>query len=95
MKYDDIINKLIPADDLHWNEDENKYVAVSQEEIDEIILKCVEQETSELEDIMKMINWAVLVNVGNILLKNFLSGRVGLVGFNENDEPCFGVNNEN
>lgn len=85
-----VLNKLIAADDLHWNEHENKYVAISHEQLKEIIFKCVEQGIVETNEIVKMTDWATNIILGNILLKNFLTGSVNLVGFDNLNEPVFG-----
>ena len=92
MSQKEIKNKIIPADDLHWNEDEQKYVAISQKQLRDIILKCIEQGIIKTEDMVKMTDWATSLNVGNILLKNFLSGNLVVVGFDEFKEPLFGEN---
>ncbi len=91
MSYHQIINQLIPADDLHWYEEEQEYKPISKDQLDEIILACVNQEITELDDICKIINWASVVNVGNLLLKNFLYGNIKITGFDKNEEPYFGV----
>lgn len=89
--YQQIINKLIPADDLHWHEDEQEYKPISKDQLDEIILSCIDQEITDLEDICKVVNWANTVNVGNILLKNFIYGNIKITGFDKNEEPYFGA----
>lgn len=87
--YQKIINKIIPADDLHWCEEEKRYIPISMEDIDKIIINCVNQGITDMDDIIKVIRWAEVVNVGNILLKNLLSDKVAVIGFDEN-EPLFG-----
>jgi hypothetical protein len=92
MNKQQLINKLIPADDLYWYEDEQEYKAISKEQLDEIIITCVHQGMSDVEDISKVVNWANLVNVGNILLKNFIYGNIKITDFSDKDEPYFGAN---
>ena len=82
------INKLIAADDLHWHEEEKRYVSLSEEEINNIILVCIEQNIKSEEDIYKIVQWAGQVRIGNILLNNFLNNRIIISSFDEN-EPCF------
>lgn len=94
MKKYDILNKLISADDLYWNEHEKKYVAISEEQIKEIILVCGKQNIYDFEDILKIINWVTLLNFSNLLLKNFLANNLRVVGFDEENSPCFGATNE-
>jgi hypothetical protein len=87
--YKHVINNIIPADDLHWCEEEGKYVSLSREEMDNIIATCVAQEITNLDDIFKVIQWCGSVRVGEILWRNFLSGGVKIVGFDEQGEPKF------
>ncbi len=88
----DILNKLIPADELYWCKEEKKYVAISQSELTAIILKCIDNEITDPSEIVKMTNWATNIHVGNILLKGFLKGSVPIAGFDESNEPIFGEN---
>jgi len=90
MEYEKILNKLIPADDLHWCEEEKKYTSLSKEDIDSIILACVKQNITELDEIMRVVSWAGCIKIGQILLNNFISDKLSIVGF-DNDEPLFGV----
>jgi hypothetical protein len=85
-----MINKIIAADDLHWCEEEKKYVSLSKEDVDQIISSCIEQDIVEFEDMYKVIQWAGLVRVGEILLKNFMQGKIEITGFDESNEPLFG-----
>lgn len=86
--YKNIINNVIPADDLHWDSLENKYVSLSEEETKEIISACIEQGITDLEEVYAMISWCGTIRIGQILWKNFLSGSVKINGF-EGDEPLF------
>lgn len=94
MNSEDIINKIIPADDLHWCEQEKKYTSLSMEDLDSIVFRCVNQNITNLEDIMKVTNWAVLVKIGDLLLKNFLDDKIQISGFDNNGEPMFGAKND-
>jgi hypothetical protein len=57
--------------------------------MDDIIASCVAQDIKELDDIFKVIQWCGSVRIGEILWKNFLSGSVGIVGFDGQGEPKF------
>jgi hypothetical protein len=87
-KKNKIVNKIIPADDLHWCEEENRYVSLSDEEINSIIMTCVKQDITEEKYIYKIVKWAGQVRVGNILLNNFLNDRIKITGF-DGEEPFF------
>jgi len=92
--YKDIINNVIPADDLHWDPAENKYVSLSEDETKEIISACIEQGMTELDDVFAMVSWCGAIRVGQILWKNFLHGSVKIKGFHEG-EPLFSARKEN
>jgi hypothetical protein len=85
----DILNKLIPADDLHWDETDKKYIALSQDEVADIINAALENGFEEEDDIMKILNWATGIKVGDILLKNFLNGQLSISDFDDDNEPLF------
>jgi hypothetical protein len=87
--YKHILNNLIPADDLHWDEDQRKYVSLSEEETKEIVLACLNQGMTELAEVFKVVSWCGQVRIGQILWKNFMMGSVDICGFDENGEPLF------
>lgn len=89
MQYKNIVNKLIPADDLHWDEAESRYASLSGEETEEIIMKCLEAGMSEISDINKFVQWCGFVRIGQILMKNFMSGSLKVTGFDHEDMPYF------
>jgi hypothetical protein len=74
----DILNTIIPADDLYWDEAEGKYNALSYDEISDIITKCFDNAITEQEDIMTILDWATGVRVGSILMDKFLSGNISI-----------------
>ena len=87
--YKYLLNNVIAADDLHWDENEKRYVSLSADEVTEIVARCLEQQVGDLEEIMKVISWCGHVRIGQIIMKNFLSGSVIVTGFDEEDEPLF------
>ena len=95
MQYKNIINNIIPADDLHWDEDEKRYASLSGDETQEIISKCIEFGMTDLNDVYKFVQWCGYVRVGQILMKNFLSGSLSVNGFDEEGMPFFGPKKEN
>jgi hypothetical protein len=74
--YRDSLNNIIAADDLYWNEIEKKYTALSMEELDSILLNCVDQGIHDENDMLKIVSWATNARVGALLLKNFLENKV-------------------
>jgi len=91
MDKNSVLNRLIPADDLHWVPDEG-FVLLSMEEVDEIIRVGRDQDMLE-NDILSMVRWFESVRAGQVLCKNVMSGGIRIHHF-ENDEPIF-VRNEN
>lgn len=87
--YKDFINNLIPADDLHWCTEEQKYVSLSDKEINEIIMRCLDQGMSDLSDVHKVVQWCGIIRVGQLLWKNFLSGSLKITSFDKDNEPRF------
>lgn len=90
--HDKIINKIIAADDLHWCPMENKYTALSMEELDSILKNSVENDITEETDLFTIVSWATHARVGEILLKNYIQGKVKIAGFDETGEPVFESN---
>jgi len=95
MHHKHIINNLIPADDLHWDEEDQRYVSLSSEETQEIINRCIEEGMQDLQDVYKFVQWCGFVRVGEILMKNFLSGSLSVSGFDEEGMPYFGAKRRN
>jgi hypothetical protein len=87
--YKQTLNKLIAADDLNWCEIEEKYVALSKEELDTILINGVAEGFIDERDLMKIVNWATNAKVGQILFKNYLENKIKIVGFDETGEPLF------
>lgn len=90
MDKNDVLNRMIPADDLHWVPDEG-FVLLSIEEIDDIIRVGRDQDMTE-DDIFKMVRWCESVRAGQVLCKNVMSGGIRIHHF-DNNEPVF-VRNE-
>lgn len=86
----DILNKLIPADDLYWDKTEGKYIAHSQEEIDSILRSCIENDITDQSEIIKVFNWCTSVRIGELLMKEFLAGKILILGIDQDGEPFFG-----
>lgn len=89
MDKNDVINKLIPADDLHWS-DSDGFTMVSIEEVEKIIQVGYDNDMDE-DEILKMLRWSENVRAGQLLYKNVMSG--GLRMSFDGDEPIFARNN--
>jgi hypothetical protein len=90
----DIVNKIIPADDLYWDDTENKFIALSDDDIDSIITACVDNSITEESEILAVMNWCTNVRVGQLLMKNFLGGSIAIQTIDNDGEPVF-VSNPN
>ena len=94
MDQTDIINKLIPADDLYWDDAENKFIALSENEINSILTAAIDSGYTEEDDILKIFNWCTSVRVGQLLMKNFIYGNIAISEICNDGEPRF-VHNSN
>jgi hypothetical protein len=88
-------NSLIKLDDLNWNEEEGKHVALSEEEIEKLIMAIdwpddLDLNSEEAVDKIVMVtSWATHIKVGHLLMKGVLSGRLRMVVPDGVDEPIF------
>ena len=82
--------KLIPADSLHWNAIQKEYVALSDLEIDAIILDCVENAgISDLEVIHRILQNFTNMKVGALIFKQYMDGNIGIDSLTESGEIGF------
>ncbi len=81
MKQSQIINVLIAADDLHYDADEGRYVSLSRDDVDAIILQCQELGINDCSQITKTVAWVGYVRVGQLLARSFMAGRLTIHGF--------------
>lgn len=85
----DVLNKLIPADDLFWDKYEGKYIALSYDEIDNILQACMNSNIISEDDLMKVVNWCTSVRVGELLMKGFITGKIGILEVDKDGEPIW------
>ena len=90
----DVVNKLIPADDLYWDDIEKKYIALSEEEIENIMLTCINNSIDSDQERTQVLKWCTSVRVGEFLMKNFLNGTIAIDGIDKDGEPFFVENRE-
>jgi len=86
--YEQLINRLIPADDLHYDEKRRRFFALSQQECLQIAIQCAENGVTDPAEVHKVLKWVTFVRIGEILRRSFMSGRVRIVGFKD-DDPLF------
>lgn len=88
MKYQQLINRIIAADDLHYDAEERRFVSLSQEEVQEVVKQCQDNGMTDHAQIKQTVQWCGFVRVGEILYRSFLSGRLKINGFS-NGDPLF------
>ena len=81
-------NSLFKIDDLYWNDEEQKYVLLSEEEYHAVLQSCMDSGFTAMQDIMKAIRWAEKVRASQLMLNGVLSKRIEFVGFKKK-EPAF------
>jgi hypothetical protein len=89
LAIEDIMSQIVKYDDLYWNADEGKFIAFSEKEIDQICGACLLSGIEDTEDVMKIIHWAELARISELTLKGILSGRLGLILQENEEEPRF------
>lgn len=80
------INTLIPADQLHWCEEEGKYSVISRKEAVKIYEKCEELAP---ENKVAVIMWYQDHKTSTLLWENFMKGRIKINGVSKEGEPLF------
>lgn len=88
MGYREIINRLIAADDLHYDPRQRRFVSLSDEQVDAITKQCDASGITDQEQVNKVVAWAGSVRVGELVCRAFLAGRLRVTGFS-GAEPRF------
>jgi hypothetical protein len=88
LRYEQVINRLIPADDLHYDASQRRYASISPAEVEEIIVQCRQNGLTDDALIEKYVRWCGVVRVSQILCRLFRNGSLQITGFVGN-EPQF------
>ena len=88
QKKNRLINELIPADDLFWDNESKKYTTVSKEEEEQLFKACLNCRLEE-EDAIKVFRCYEFFKTSAALFKQFLNGSVGIYSFTKNGNPLF------
>ncbi len=84
------VSALIPLDELFWNKEEAQYVALSDDEINKIILDCYQNAgITELDEIHNVLNQFTQMKVDMLLYKRYMDDYIGIDGLNKEGEVCF------
>ena len=68
---DKVINKLIAADDLHWCPMDNKYTALSMDELNSILLFSMNNDITDEDSLYKIVKYHTLMKLVNPTLNQF------------------------
>lgn len=82
------VSEFIPFDELHWNEDEQKYIALNEQEMELIVLNAYNAGYETPEEIMSIINYLQQMKIDGMLYNKFIKGHINISKF-ENDELIF------
>lgn len=89
---DGVINELIPADELHWSDEDQKLCVLEGDEIDQILMACCNNchmtSDDDFDEIMRVVRWIEQVKTDQLLLKQFLAGNIVITRMGE-DGPHF------
>jgi hypothetical protein len=90
----DIYN-LIPPDQLHWNDQEQNFIALSDKEIDSTILQYVQGTADfDINNIHRVVQAMTFLKVGKLLFDRFAEGKIKISGIDENNELIFSASDE-
>lgn len=84
------VSALIPLDELFWSEEQAQYIALSDDEINKIILDCYQNAgITELDEIHKVLNQFTQMKVDMLLYKRYMDDYISIDGLNKEGEVCF------
>lgn len=83
-----MINELIPADDLHWDDEEKKHVVISKEDQDRLFRACFGCGLEE-DDVIKVLRHYSYFKTSELLFKHFLEGNIGIYELSKSGAPIF------
>ena len=87
------LTKLLPMDDLHWCSEDKKFVPLSEEELEKIIIDAhyVDLVGEDMETLMEVIRWCENARISHLLLKRVLSGNLMIIDIDPEKGPTFGA----
>jgi hypothetical protein len=88
MNYKTLINRILAADDLHYDEREKRYVSIAPDEVEKIAAKCRKRGLTDDDLIKQYVRWYAEVRVGLLLHRSFLRGHIRITGF-DGGQPRF------
>lgn len=88
------MNDFVPMDDLNWNPASRSFQILSDDDQRDIIEACVSSGMKNPKDIVRVVREYETVKGGTLLFKNFVAGRLGICGFDDDGSPIFESRNE-
>lgn len=85
------INDAIPLDELNWCPEDNKFILLTDEEIQKV---CLAVGLDDDEACFRAVRWAELCRTGHLLLKGVLEGRIGIHVSEDEDVKLFPLKGE-
>jgi hypothetical protein len=82
------LSEIIRNDDLYWCETDKKFVPLSPEEIEGVIMMCQVCGIEGTDDITKVIRWAEEIRIGELMFRGIMDKRLG-IRLREGKEPSF------
>jgi len=84
-----VMNDLVPADELHWDKESNSYGIISREQTDGLIQACLVAGVDDPSDIFRVVREYEMIRGGVLIFEQFMSGRLGICGFDKLGSPIF------
>jgi hypothetical protein len=88
MSHSPLINRIIAADDLHYDASQKRFVSLSETEVDEIIVKCLENGIGNAAQVQQVVAWVGALRVGQMLYRAFMTGQVRVTGIRDKEPLC-------
>lgn len=83
-----LLNRVIPADESRFNDREQRLLALSDDEVNEVIERCRQSGITDPSKISASVTWCCQARIGEILYRSFLAGQVKITGI-AGDAPRF------
>lgn len=83
-----LVNELVPADDLYWDEASKKHTVTSREEEEKLFKACLNCRLDDNETLSVFRHFERYKTYA-VLFKHFLEGNIGIYSFTEKGSPIF------
>jgi len=83
------LSELIKTDDLHWCEEDGKFVPLSRKEIKRLVLICAVCGIEDVSSVTQVIRWAEKTRTAELIFKGIMENRIGFRLLEDDPEPRF------